>query len=79
MDGMENVAMDDMATIIIIRGLTIPGSTAAWPITSPPTIPMVVPIGPESLVADSLRRSMVNSIINASKGQERVHYPACAK
>ena len=44
---MAKVAMVLMAMIIIIRGLTIPASTAACPIISPPTIPMVFPMGPD--------------------------------
>ena len=64
------MAKDDTvvrATMIIIKGLTIPASTAAWPIISPPTIPTVVPMGPDILVPDSLKSSNTNSIIKASK------------
>ena len=55
-----------MAIIITIGALTIPAFTAASPTTKAPTIEIAVPIGFGSLVPDSRKSSMKNSIKKAS-------------
>lgn len=60
---------DDMAdteTTIIRTLLVKPASTAAVPITIPPTMPIVCPILEGSLAPASLNNSIIPSIINAS-------------
>ena len=56
-----------MATTIIKIGLTIPALTAACPMTSAPTIPMVGPIGEGTLKPASRISSKDVSKTNSSK------------
>ena len=65
---MAKEASPDIATIIIISGLTILASTAACPRIRPPTIPMVGPIGlgtltPASFISSKAISSMRSSTI----------------
>ena len=54
------------ATTMTIIGLTTPAVTAACPIIRPPTIPIVLPMGPGILTPASLKSSKANSINSTS-------------
>ena len=64
--GSENVAIAVTAIIITKNGFTIPAFTAASPITRPPTIPIVYPIGFGNRIPASRINSIVKAIINVS-------------
>ena len=54
------------ATTTTITGLTMPADTAACPMIRPPTMPMVLPIGPGMRIPASRRSSKANSMIKTS-------------
>ncbi len=64
--GTVNEASATMLTTMTMMELTIFASTAAWPMTTPPTNPIVWPSGLGSLKPASLSSSIVISITIAS-------------
>ena len=65
--GTTKLEIAVIATTITIKFDTSPALTIASPITSPPTIPIVGPIGAGNRIVASRITSMKSSTISASK------------